>query len=155
MLLFGAALGTVGDMTYFMGSQDTVTTLALNASTGLTKLHQELRETGNAVVDGISYPNLSSGDTQLHFVTLADPPCTLDGSTELLWDPTVYTLKAENGILGIWEGGTLKLQLCRNVTAATFAIAGRKLTADVELKTVDTRGVELAQRFRRIIVMRN
>jgi hypothetical protein len=155
MVLFGVALGAIGDMTYFLGSQDTVSSMALNSSTGLTKLHQELREVGVATVAGTTYPRVNATGTELQFVTLADPPCTYDGSTDLRWNPTVYTVKEENGELGIWQDTTLELLLCQNVQTAVFAMRGRKITVDIELQALDARGQPLTEQFRRIIVMRN
>jgi hypothetical protein len=155
VILSGSALAVIGEMTYFLGDQDTRTVFALNASTALSKMELELREIGQTTVAGTAYPYISGGNTELNFVRLASPPCLYDGSTDLLWDPTVYTAKVVGGELAVWQGGTKRLVLCTSVQSATFGIAGRRLTVDLVLRRVDSRGQQITETTRRIIVMRN
>jgi hypothetical protein len=154
-IISGAILAVINEMTYFLGDQNTRAVFALDSSMALTKLESELREIGQTTVAGTSYPYLGNGNTQLNFVRLADPPCRYDGGTDLEWDPTVYTVKAVNGELAVWQGATKKLVLCTSVQAVTFGLSGRRITVDLVLQRTDQRGQELSEASRRIIGMRN
>lgn len=155
MVLMGSALGVFGEMTYFLGNQDTMAAFAIDSSTAFLRMEQELRKVGRATVAGVDYPKISNNADAFMFVRLASPPCLYDGSTDLQWDPTVFTIKAINNELAVWNGNTKKIVLCRNVQAITFAIAGRKLTIDLTLEGADSRGQLISQNVRRIIVIRN
>lgn len=155
VILIGSALMVFGEMTYFLGNADTRAAFALDSSSGFTKLDSELREIGQTVVGGVSYPSINNAGDELSFVRLASPPCAYDGSTDLEWDPTVYTIKRDNGELAIWQGNQKKLILCRNVQSLTFALAGRKLTIDLVQQGTDSRGQQITQNVRRVIVIRN
>ena len=155
LLLVGCAFAVVGEMTYFLRNEDTRYAFAINASMGLTKLDTELREIGRATVNGSTYPAISDDGRTLTFVRLADPPCDFAGTGEILWDPTVYTVRVHDGRLGICEGNIHRVKLCSNVKTCTFSIAGKRLTVDLVLEKTDQRGRPITHSIRRVTVMRN
>jgi hypothetical protein len=154
-IISGSMLAVVGEITYFLTDQNARAVYALDSSMALAKLDGELREIGRTTVNGVSYPYLGNNNTQLDFVRLADPPCRYDGGTDLLWDPTVYTVKLASAELAVWQGGTKKLVLCTNVHDVTFGLSGRRVTIDLGLQRTDQRGKGLSETSRRIIGMRN
>jgi hypothetical protein len=154
-VLMGSALGVFGEMTYFLGNQNTMAVFAIDSSCAFSKMEHELRKIGNTNIGGVDYPQINGAADTLSFVRLAKPPCLYDGNTELQWDPTVYTAKVTAGELAIWQGTTKKLVLCRNVQAVNFALSGRKLAVDLTLQGMDPRGQPITQNVRRIIILRN
>ena len=155
MVLMGTTLGVVGEMTNFLQGETMEGEFTVKASMALGKLEREIRKTGSTVIGGTAYPQVGSAGAEFHFVRLADPPTAGHGSTELLWDPTVYTVRVVDGILGIWSGGIRLLILCTGVNRVDVAVSGRRVTVDLELSTQDARGVARNVAVRRMIVMRN
>ena len=155
MIVMGAVLAVTGDMAAFATRQDTQLAFALNASQAMTKLDQELRKTGQTVVDGEAYPHVAADGVEFNFVRLADPPCTTNGGADLLWNPAVYTVKAVHGELGIWEGAVRKLIMCTGVESVAFTRAGRRITVDMTLAKADARGDRVQHDVRHMIIMRN
>ncbi len=155
LVVMAVVLAVTSDMAAFATRQDTQCAFALNASQAMTKLDRELRKTGAAVVSLGAYPQISVDGAAFDFVRLADPPCTTNGGTDLLWNPTVYTVKAEGGELGIWEGDQHMLTLCAGVDAVQFAQAGRRITVDLVLARTDARGNRVQHGSRHMIIMRN
>lgn len=154
-IVIGAVLAVTSDMANFAGRQDTQLAFALNASQSMTKLDQELRKTGQAVVGGTAYPKIDAAGAELSFVRLADPPCTTGGGADLLWNPAVYTVKAVDGELGIWEGGSRKIVMCAGVESVAFTRAGRRITVDMTLAKNDARGGRIAHTSQYMSIMRN
>jgi type II secretory pathway pseudopilin PulG len=155
LIVMGVVLAVTSDMANFATRQDTQCAFALNSSQAMTKLDQELRKTGQTVVGGVAYPQVANANTEFNFVRLADPPCTTNGGADLLWNPTVYTVKIVNGELGIWEGNVRKMTLCAGVESVSFAQAGRRITIDMVLARTDARNNRVAHSTRHMMIMRN
>ena len=155
VVLFGSSLAFLGNMTYFLKNNDTRSAFAVNSSMAFAKLETELRKIGYTVVGGTSYPYIVGGGAEFRFVRLADPPTNYDGSADLIWDPTEYSVKIVNGQFGIWQGAQQKLLLCTNAQSVSFSLSGRKVTIDLTLQVTDARGNPVTSTCRRIIVFRN
>jgi type II secretory pathway pseudopilin PulG len=155
MIVMGVVLAVASDMANFATRQDSQCAQEINASQAMAKLDQELRKTGSATVAAGTFPAIAASGAEFSFVRLADPPSSTNGGADLLWNPTVYTVKAVDGELGIWQANQRKLTLCAGVESIAFAQSGRRITVDLTLATTDARGNRLAHSSQHIIIMRN
>ena len=155
IILIGAVFGVFGDMIVFVNEQNTRCCLTIDATLAMTKLDTELRRSGRTMLGTTAYPYTSNGNTELHFLRLAATPFSTGVIPNLVWDPTVYTVRLHTGRLGIWVNGAEKLTLCTHVQSAAFKRSGNRIMVDMTLMRLNERGAKVQVPVNYTIVMRN